>query len=345
MTINAYTLNELAAMVRISKPASRFARSSFFNTTKVSGAEFVHFDVKKGKRRVAPFVAPHVKGKVVEALGYETKTIVPAYIKDLRVITPKNTATRAFGEALTGELSRQQRMDLLTAEALVDMQEMIDRRIELMCWEILRTGAVVIEGDDYPIATLTFGRDSGLSAAASQAFGAYDDGEDPLLQIKEMASLCKKLSGRYPRNLIMSQAAFDELTLTATVQKKLDNRGVIGNQISTASNDEVGATFQGILDGFRLWTFEDWYVDANGTEQSVLPADEVLGVADVGGTVFFGAIEDIDAGLQPLPFFAKSWLDNDPSGLHLLGQSAPVPAATVPDGCFRLTGCTTVASS
>ena len=41
----------------------------------------------------------------------------------------------------------------------------------------------------------------------------------------------------------------------------------------------------------------------------------------------YGAIRDEDAGFQALPYFAKSWAEQDPSVRYLLMQSAPL---TVP---------------
>ena len=59
-----------------------------------------------------------------------------------------------------------------------------------------------------------------------------------------------------------------------------------------------------------------------------LPARTVLVLgADVEGTRAYGAIKDEAAGFQAMPYFAKSWVEQDPAVRYLMLQSAPL---TVP---------------
>lgn len=43
-------------------------------------------------------------------------------------------------------------------------------------------------------------------------------------------------------------------------------------------------------------------------------------------TIFYCAIDDLDAGLVPMPFFAKTKIEDDPSGIKVIGHSKPLPA-------------------
>lgn len=43
-------------------------------------------------------------------------------------------------------------------------------------------------------------------------------------------------------------------------------------------------------------------------------------------TLFYCAIDDLDAGLVPMPFFAKTKIEDDPSGIKVIGNSKPLPA-------------------
>jgi hypothetical protein len=46
-------------------------------------------------------------------------------------------------------------------------------------------------------------------------------------------------------------------------------------------------------------------------------------------TLFYAAIDDLEANLAPMPFFAKYKLTDDPSGVKIIAYSKPVPAPAV----------------
>jgi hypothetical protein len=71
--------------------------------------ERIYFDVEKIRPRIAPFVAPHLPGKIVEEIGYDTQDFKPAYVKPKTVSSPKGALKRQMGEALTGALSPAER--------------------------------------------------------------------------------------------------------------------------------------------------------------------------------------------------------------------------------------------
>ena len=53
------------------------------------------------------------------------------------------------------------------------------------------------------------------------------------------------------------------------------------------------------------------------------------------GTLFYLALDDFDAGLKPLPFFAKNVKSQDPSGYKIIGMSKPLPALAVSKTVIR----------
>lgn len=56
--------------------------------------------------------------------------------------------------------------------------------------------------------------------------------------------------------------------------------------------------------------------------------DQVSIHAPAGGAtrLFYCALDDLDANLQPLPFYAKPIVQQDPSGVKIVGTSKPLPA-------------------
>jgi hypothetical protein len=117
-----------------------FILNSFFRNIQTETSEEIHFDVDSSRRRLAPFVAPIVAGKVVLDKGYTTKTFTPAYIKDKRVFDANRPFKRAMGERIGGNLDPMQRLQLALTNNLIDQTAMLTRRQEVMAVEALRTG-------------------------------------------------------------------------------------------------------------------------------------------------------------------------------------------------------------
>jgi len=63
------------------------------------------------------------------------------------------------------------------------------------------------------------------------------------------------------------------------------------------------------------------------TATPVIPAKYIQTI-DVAAphTLFYCAIDDLEAGLAPMPFFAKQKVMDDPSGIKVIGNSKPLPA-------------------
>ena len=97
MAIDLYTTNALNAVARNLKVPPTFLVSNFFGIVQEEQAENIHFDVEVGKRRVAPFVHPTSPARRVEDAGFQTNTLKPAYIKDLRELNPNDALRRTAG--------------------------------------------------------------------------------------------------------------------------------------------------------------------------------------------------------------------------------------------------------
>jgi hypothetical protein len=73
-----HVLNRVVAMMQ--RPA-RGLLNKYFPGTENHDTEEIYFDVKEGKRRLAPFVSPLVPGKLIDGTGYKVKSFRPAYVK------------------------------------------------------------------------------------------------------------------------------------------------------------------------------------------------------------------------------------------------------------------------
>ncbi len=341
MTITSYTTNELLDAISSLIKAPGFFTRTFFSTVRTSDKKTVHVDVEKKKRRLAPFVHPKSQGQVVESESFQTNEIVPAYIKDKRVYDPEDAVDyRTFGEQLAGELTPQEREEAWIVKTLMDMMEMKDRRLEVMASEALRTGQVTIDGEGFDEIVVDFGRASGHTVTLAGGSRWGQSAVRPYANLKTWALTVQQASGSFPRIVTFDPDAWDLFQQDDEVKDLLDTRRGSNAMVERAAGGRAEPEFVGRIGSFEFWTYQDWYVDpATETETVLLPQFTVVMGSPEGveGRQYYGAIKDRKAGYRPLPFFPKSWDEEDPSGLVVMGQSAPLVGPLRPDASFCAT--------
>ena len=315
-------LNKVVAELRAPAP---FLLNSFFQTFQTEQSEEIHFDVDSGRRRLAPFVSPVVAGQVVQSQGYTTKSFKPAYIKDKRVFDANRPFKRAIGERIGGQLTPDQRLQLALAGDLSDQIGMLTRRQEVMAAEVLRTGKITVEGDLYPRVVVDFGRHADLTPSALTSTARWgQSAAKPLENLQDWSLAVTKHSGATASTVIMDAKSYAAFSADPAVKELLDRfRG------QDALNPTVlgeGGRFMGSLGNFDIWVYAGWYEHpTTGALTPYLPDGTVIITSpDLEGVRAYGAIKDETAGFQALPFFSKSWIEQDPAVRYLLLQSAPL---------------------
>jgi hypothetical protein len=307
----------------------------FFPAVETSQNDTIFFDVELAgeKRRLAPYVHPLTEGKLVEAIGYETKSFKPAYIKAKMVHDPTRPFVRMAGENIgTGQtMSPMQRREAQLARDLREMADMLTRRLEYMAVEALRDGQIVVkmlrpDGTSESV-TVDFVRSSNCEATLGAGSRWGEAGVKPLTNLEDWAMKTLTESGSAIRNWIMAPDAWQKLRESTGFEKKLDLRRVVSGDINTALLPEF-VQYKGNDGAFDYWVYAERYWNPDATpaaaEATLLDSGRVIGVGDVLGVRHFGAIVDEEAGFQPMEFFAKSWCEHDPSVRILLMQSAPL---------------------
>lgn len=331
MSIDVFSTAVLRRVVRsLDQPAS-FLLDTFFGEVQTEQSEEIHFDIDSSKPRITPFVSPLVAGKVVQDRGYQTKSFRPAYAKDKRRFDANAPFKRAIGEKLTGELSPTERRDRLLARSLMDQREMLTRRLEVMASEALRLGQVTVTGDQYPTVVVSFGRAGGLTVALTGGNRWGQAGVKPLALLETWHALIHTNSGAAATTVVMDPLAWALFSADADVKELLTRQAYRGMatlnlepMAKGQGNDK--AQYRGEVGIFRIWTYQDPYVDDAGADQKMLPDNTVImgSPAQVEGVRCFGAIRDEEANFMAEEFFVKSWVEKDPSVRWLLLQSAPL---------------------
>ena len=320
-----YDTATLTGVVNSLQVPPQFLTGTFFPTQITEESEELHFDVETDVMKLAPFVSPLVEGQTVTEAGYSTKTFKPAYIKQKTPLNAASALKRTIGEQLLGTLTPQQRAVVRSNKVMQDHKKMIFRRLEWMASSVLRTGAVTVSGDGYPSVTVSFSRDSALTVTLTGGNRWGQTGVKPLQSLQTWTDLMLTKSGSPVYNVVMGIGAWNIFKEDDTVEKRLEVQRALA-QPPTMKQDAInmlGAVYQGTIDGFPIWVYNNTYNADDGTSTAMIPTNTVLMVGDLMGIQQYGAILDFES-LQAVPIFAKSWEENDPSTRVILTQSAPL---------------------
>ncbi len=310
----------------------------YFPTVVQSDTEEVKFDVRGGKRRIAPFVSPLLEGTLVESLGYTTKTFKLVYIKDKRVFDPEQPLKRAAGERIGGFRTPMDRLGQNVVTEMADQTEMIIRRLETMAVEVLRTGKVTVTGEGYPTVVVDFGRTAGHTVILSGASRWGQSGIKPIDNLDTWTNTVLQNSGAGIVDVVMDPDAWKLFVADSDVKELLDTRRGSTARIESVNTPRIGAQYKGQIGHYDSYTYQDWYVNDAGSEVAMLPSNTVfLGSSAVEGIRHFGAIRDEKAGYRPMQMFPKSWTTEDPAVRYLMMQSAPLLVPYRPDATFAAT--------
>lgn len=339
------TLLEVLSVQKAPKP---FWLPQFFKSQINFETDLIMFDaVSTDYRRLAPFVAPNVQGKVMTTEGYSTKSIKAAYVKPKHVVDPDMAFTRRAGEAIgSGSLTPMQRRDAAVADILGRHRFMHTMTQEWMAASAVINGNVTIEGDGYPKVTVDFQRDATLTTVLTGGALWSAGTATPLVDIYAARKRVNTLCGGIVRDIIFGQEAWDAFSGNAAVQALLNNQVRGSDTNFTKLNDGFADSteYLGVLVGVngagmvRMWLNTSQYIDEAGNTQFLLDQKSVVGVdpEKLEGFRCFGAIKDKSAGFIATDYFPKMWEEEDPSVEYVMTQSAPIMVPKQPNASFKI---------
>lgn len=350
---SVFDTNTLIQVVPNLKVAQDFLLDLFFPQITASESEFVSIDVDVGKRRMSPFVSPLVEGKLVEQRRIQTNTFKPPYIKDKRAPDLRRPVKRMIGERIGGAESNIVRMMQNLEFEMTDQVDMVKRRMEWMAAQTLINGTITIKGDGFPDVTIDYGRDAALTVTltGSQLWDASSSTHIPALDIDYWQNLVLKASGAIVTDIVFTPTPWYYFTASAAVLNAIVNDTSKfafpdKNQVQMASQAKHGAILKGVWGSYRLWVYNDWYVDeADNTEKRMIPDGVILmGSTSLMGIRAFGTILDPDFSYAAMPYAPKMWTQPDPAQRFLLMQSSPLPIPSRVNACLAATVTAAVAT-
>src|SRR5262245_9406533 len=124
-----------------------FLRDTFFKGREYPPTAVVEFDFRRGRRKMAPFVATLVGGKLMERSGFETRFFRAPRIAPVRALRIPDLEPRMFGETIYNAGTAADRAAELIAEDSEFLDAAISRREEWMCRQVLLNGKLTVTAD------------------------------------------------------------------------------------------------------------------------------------------------------------------------------------------------------
>ncbi|MGG3504763.1 major capsid protein [Paenibacillus lautus] len=345
LNLDLYKTTTMLGAIQKRYPLRKFFSSTFFPGVETFVTEDVLFDYKKGKRKMAPFVAPRVGGITIARDGFQTKKYTAPKIAPQRILTIDDLVTRGMGENLFSQQTPAQRQAQLLGQDLNDLDDMVTRRIEWMSREMLLGNPIVVKGfidkmdSNYVEDEINFGFSNKIALTGTAAWNNAGSDNKKLANLKDWRLRVTKSAGAAPIMAIFGQGAIDKFVSDPEISKLLDQKNANFINMNPTLQDEA-LTFYGRIPGLglELYTYDDWFIDDDGVEQPFIPDNVVILTRPNLGRIVYGAITQMESDKQFHTYegtrIPKSWADENADARMIRLSSRPIPVPDDVDGWF-----------
>jgi len=333
VNVNIYRTQSMLAAINKMMPIRTFFRDTFFPGIQTFTTEDVLLDFKKGKRKMAPFVAPRVGGVTMDRQGYRTDKYTAPKIAPQRQLTVDDLVIRGMGENLFSPRTPADRQAELLGRDINELDEMITRREEWMIRELLFNGKITMNGYIDTANNKTIDQTLDYEFTNKEILtGTHLWSESTSTKLDDLKRWRKEVirkSGHAPTMAIFGDDAFEQFLADPDVSEKLKQFNSTLIQINPTVKDDALTYIGRIAElGLDIFTYNDWYLDDDGNEFPFVPADQVLLARPNMGEVLYGAVTQLEQGQfvtiegSRVP---KSWADEDNDVRMIRISSRPVP--------------------
>lgn len=330
-----YTTTTLLAAVSQLDPFEPFLLNLMFPEVVTFDSEEIAFDKIAVEQGLAPFVSPYIAGKPRREKGGSVRSFVAPSLKPKDVVKPDRALKRRPGEGMGGTLSAEQRMNAIRMDILDEHRKLIMRRMEWMAAQFLRTGKIIVEGDEYPRAEVDFGRHADHTATLTSGARWSETTAKPVEDLEDWMQMLEAPAS----HVIFGRGAFRYALQNDDFRALVETRRGSETQLEMAPAANLAA-FRGRFGGAgpELWSYTGYWKDSAGAKQLFIPDNGVAVISTgVSGVRAYGGILDAKAGYRGMELFPKNWESEDPAVEYLMTQSRPLTVPRMPDATLYAT--------
>lgn len=290
-----YTTREMMAARDLTPPVRTFLQNTFFPDSNTHVTEKVEFDVRKGKRVMAPFVAPRVGGKVLTRQGFHTNQFTTPKIAPERPLTIDDISTRAIGENIYSQRTPEERENELLAKDYTDLEESIARRREWMCRQILFEGKIDIQDEDEGLdIQVDFGFTNKYVLTTDQFWSVAT--VDPLPLLRNTRKDIIRKTGVAPDIMVFAGDMIEDFITNKFIVEAV-NKLNMKNVVIEPRVVDPALTFYGRIQelDMDIYSYDEWFLNDEGEEEAIVPSGHVLiGHSKGEGAIEYGAVTQIE---------------------------------------------------
>ena len=292
-----YTTREMVEAIEIAPPVRNFLTRTFFPRERTHRTEKVEFDIRKGKRIMAPFVSPRIGGKVITRNGFQTYDFTTPRLAPERIMTVDDISKRGLGENIYSKRTPSEREDDLLADDLKELDESIQRRLERMCRQILFEGKLDVEDAD---AGVDFQVDYGFEnifVLTSDRYWSLST-VNPVPLLKEKRRKIIKDTGKAPNVMIFASDLIDVFLDNPFIKEAMDIRNLQNIEMKPRIVDDALTYYGKIAElGLEIYSYEEFFLNDDGEEEGIIPSGSCIMAHSEGeGSVEYGLITQMENG-------------------------------------------------
>jgi len=277
MALDIYSTRAQLAAIDLMPREYTFLYDTFVQDMGAVEDEKAIYDYRKGERMMAPVVHPGTGGVLMGRRGYETREIGFCTIAPERIITNPDLQRRAFGEAILGSMTPEQRAKQMMAKDLTEMRQAIQRRREWMARQVILTGRLDVfrytdEGRD---VQTTLYADYGFTNVFTPATPWDQAGATVSDDMKRIYDIVYDGLG-VVEIIVVAPDVANALLNNSSYMKEFDYLRADMGEIQTRYAGQ-GVRYLGVnIDGVPMWSFSGKYTDDDGAVQPILPPGTVI---------------------------------------------------------------------
>ena len=318
------------------KRAKKFLQTFAFRQRFQSTEEHIDLDEVQSNRIMAAFSSLSSSGSTVARTGFKGNTYTPPMLAPKFITKALDLMSRMPGETIySGSTARERSIELAQRD-LVKLDDMIERRQEWMCAQLLFKGEVAMVGDDYS-ETLTFGHTAKASLAGANRWSEAT--ATPLTNLGTWALSVAKETGVLPTTCVMALNVWGDFYNNAEVQASLD---LTKQALTRLAPREVpgGARYMGtftvpVVGDIDVYVYPEWYDEMVAgvlTRYPMVP-DDYVALFDPQDSFVLAHGAYIDLETEPATVhvadrYPRSWYEKGPNQRFLQLISRPLVAPT-----------------
>lgn len=338
LNFDEFKWRTMTAAINQIPPQAKFLQEMVFKKRIANPSQHIDVDVVVGGRNVLPFVSDAAAGTVVEKMGRKMLSIRAPRLRPKKPFNaPELLATRGVGANFygsSGDPSKYRKEKI--AMELADLKDnYVNTTIEWMCATAL-TGSMAVTQDDLAFSVdyqIPSGHKPDLSGDGALKWNGM--APDIMGNLETWSDLTINAIGMAPDIAIMGKNAWAAIRSDSDILELLDNRRFEGGGLAP----EVSKNYKGTLNGIDLYRYGMTYTDTAGSAQNFIDDDAfILICTNARFSVEFGLIYDLDAEASvQAEYFAKTWIEKDPSVQWILAESHPLPVIWQPEAVVYAT--------